>query len=162
VATTLFSEVFWSAVWLYLIWFQPSFHIRELTVTLTPIWQTLFCAWPVAIISGLVLSWVNLLRPNWTRLRSRIRIGINIYGLVVLGILLAARKWIDVSSPTLSQVQIQNAIKGFNVGMGITFGVVAAMLLAGIGVEVHRLLRARTIQPGRPMNGVPGRSVASN
>jgi drug/metabolite transporter (DMT)-like permease len=74
---------------------------------------------------------------------------------------MAARKWIDVSSPTLSQVQIDNAIKGSNIGVGITLGLVAAILLAGIWIEARRLLRARAAQPGRPVNGLPDRPITS-
>jgi hypothetical protein len=153
--TNFISEVFWSAVWLYLIWFQPSFHVQGVTISLTPIWRTLFWAWPLAILSSVALSWVNLLRPQRTPLRLGIRIAINGYGLIVLGILMAARKWIDVSSPTLSQVQVDNAIKGSNIGMGITLGVVAATLLVGIWVEARRLLRAELLGLGGPPRACP-------
>jgi hypothetical protein len=47
------------------------------------------------------------------------------------------------------------------VGMGITLGVVAAILLVGIWVEERLLLRGRVARPWRAAKGLPNRSIAS-
>jgi hypothetical protein len=117
--------------------------IPEVRFTLTPVWDNLY--WPIllAALAWMAMAAVNTFRPRWTRLRSAIRLGLDTAGLVLVGYLLTAGRWIDVAVPNSGgrELAVSELAKWVNLSAGITLGVIGVMLSLSIIWGIRRLRR---------------------
>lgn len=66
---------------------------------LAPVWHQVFAPSMLIVLAGMVQAGVNLLRPDWIRFRSAVRVGIGAITLVIVYFLVRAREWIVLANP---------------------------------------------------------------
>jgi len=135
---TLFSVIF-----LHFIWFQSSFDFGNAHITLAPAWRQV--AWPMLLIflSGIPIGWISLAFRGNTRLRSGMRMAVDVASLVVLGVLANGGPLITLSFRNLAPAQMAEAAKWTNTGLRITLAAVAVAMLVDLIQEGVRYVHAR-------------------
>jgi hypothetical protein len=113
-----------------------------------PIWHQFY--WPIVVLAlaGMVQAGVNLMRPDWVRLRTVYQLLSNLVWLVILGFLLRAGSWVVVAEGAGS------AGENFRRTAGILNQYLCYTLI-GLGVaaayavfrHVRRLLRGTAVPP---------------
>ena len=143
----LVGGILWTSGWVYLTWFHPSFDFGAITLTLAPVWRNAF--WPILIflLSGFVASLIGFLRPSWTRFHSSLRLLIDGYCLILLGLVFKAGTWIEITSSKLPAARVLEAVRGTEIGLRIAFAIIAIVCVIGLLQEAHRIFRVKTQRP---------------
>jgi len=133
--------------WLYFGWFHPSLNFEGFRLTLAPIWRTAF--WPILLLlmSGIPAGLVGLLRPAWVRLHSSLRLLIDAYTLILIGVVFHAGTWIEIASSKLPVAHVAEIARGYNFGVRMAFIVVSIVVIADILQEAYRIVRANSPRP---------------
>jgi hypothetical protein len=134
-----------SIIWLRVAQHAPFivFGPAALFIKPAPIWQTFY--WPVVIwaLAGMVQAAVNLLRPDWVRLRDVFRVAGNLGWLILLFFLLRAGHWVEGSLPPSSFESYQRTIDILNQCCVYTLIVLAVLHAYKLVVNLRSLLRPR-------------------
>lgn len=114
----------------------PSFE--GVPMRLAPIWSTLY--WPIllVVLAAVAMAAVNTVLPWWTRLRTGLQIGLNTAELIVIGILLSAGSWIEVTVPS---DKLDRFATSANLSIAITLGAIGIAMIVGIAKGIRRLRR---------------------
>lgn len=114
----------------------PSFE--DVPIALAPIWSALY--WPILllVLASAAMAAANTVRPWWTRLRTGIQIGLYAFELILIGILLSAGTWIEV---TASSDKLDRVAWSANLSIAITLGVIGIAMIVGIVKGIRRLRR---------------------
>ena len=130
----------------FLLWWvgvlrPPS--IEPVQVTPTAIWSTLY--WPVLLLAlaAVAMAAVNIVRPWWTRLRSGLSLGLDTGDLILLGLLLAAGRWVEIAVPNASADTIAVLERWINLSIAVTLGAIGVAVVVGIVRSIRRLRRPR-------------------
>jgi hypothetical protein len=98
------SQFIASAV--FLVWLKAAqkspfliFGPAAAIFRLAPVWHQVFLPSMLIILLGMVQAAVNLLRPDWVRLRSAARVGGGAITLMVVYFLVKAREWVVLANP---------------------------------------------------------------
>jgi len=153
------NEVIWNT--LFALWWVDFFRIPvgygqgadTVRVTMVPVWHNFF--WPIlaVIVASICLGVVNFVRPWWTRLRSLARLAIDWAALVISLLLLGNGYYAEVSGSGLSTAKAAAATHGLNLGLQITFAIMAVVFALGVLADLRRLLR----RPPEPLASAPAR-----
>jgi len=137
------ASVLFSALFLHFIWFRNSFDLGDAHIVLTPVWRTLL--WPMLLIglSGLPIGWISLAFRADTRLRSAMRMAVDLAMLGVVGVLANAGTLITLTVRHLPADQMAEATKWTNLGVRITVGATALGVLVDLIQEGVRYVRGR-------------------
>ena len=138
----VFSALF-SVLLLHVIWFRNSFDLGDAQVVLAPIWRHV--AWLLLLLfaSGIAIGWISLAFRANVRLRSAMRIAVDVASFGVLGVLANAGPLITVTVRRLSPDQMAQVTKGVNIGVRIALAGVAVGILVDLIQEGVRYVRAR-------------------
>jgi hypothetical protein len=133
--------------WLFVTWFRTTFDFPGLRITLAPIWRSLY--WPalLVLLGGVPLGWVSLIWPARTRLRSSIRLAVHGLTLALVLILLRARIWVEITAPQFPAVDIAQAVKWTNFGIGITLLVMAIITVGEAIRDARRMFKNKAARP---------------
>lgn len=121
----------------------PSFE--GVPITLAPIWSTLY--WPIllVVLASAAMAAINTVRPWWTRLRTGLQLGISAVELAVIGILLAAGSWVEV---TVSSGKLDEIARWANLSIAVTLAAIGIGMIVGIVKGIRRLRRPRPVLIG--------------
>ncbi len=120
-----------------------AFDSYGVHITLTPGGRAICWALVCFSLAGMALSWVNLLRPYWTMLRSSVRAGMNFGGALVFLLLFKSSLLVEFAGTNLPAAKAAELTKWFN--LSISWSLLAAALgciIAGV-VEIVRINRLR-------------------
>lgn len=117
--------------------------IPEVAIRLTPVWQALY--WPILVLAlaGVGLALATTLRPRRTRLHSGFSLARDIFGLVLVALLLGAGQWVEVTvpgAPLARAGDVEELSRWANVSVAITLVVIGASYLAAGVRDARRLL----------------------
>ncbi len=149
-AASIVVSALFSLVWVYLAQPQTVADLAGVRLGLAPVWRSLF--WPIlaVLLSGVLVGAAGLLRPNAVRLHSAIRLCANVLCLIVVGLLLGAHSWIEISAPGRSLADVDNSVKWTNLGFWISLLIVGLAVLAEGLREARRLFRRKRLPIGSP------------
>jgi HAAS len=108
-----------------------------------PVWGLAYTALAVIWCAGIVQALVNLLRPNWLRFRSAVRLALDIVSLGAVAIILGAGRWVaplDPSAP--SAVALGKVVEAVNQGLFVSLVVTAIIVAITTFFDARRLIRA--------------------
>lgn len=141
------NEVIWNL--LFALWWVDFFRIpvgfgqqaNAVRVTMVPAWHNFF--WPIlaVIVASMSLGIVNFIRPWWTRARASLRLVIDAAALVISLLLLGTGYFAKVSGPGLSAGKAAEATRAMNLGLHITFAIMAVVFAFGVVSDLRRLVR---------------------
>lgn len=133
--------------WLYLAQPQTAADFEGVRIGLAPVWRSLF--WPIlaVVLGGAVVGVAGLLRPSAARLHAALRLAFNALGLVIIGALLAAHSWVEISAISRPVAGIDESIKWTNLGLWISLLVVGVIVLADAVREGRRVFRRKSVPP---------------
>jgi len=140
VCEIFFSTAFilwWAAVprypWLI---FGPAWTLVELA----RVWETLHVPILLIATAGLIVQWINLVRPDWRSLRSIAKVVANLASLVILGILMNAGDFVvDAGGSTQGVAGVAAIV---NILVDISLVVAAVVMLIETVRDVIRLVRS--------------------
>jgi hypothetical protein len=135
------AEAMWSTI--FLLWWVDAIRIPALpkiTVSLAPSLAAFH--WPMALflLATIAMAVANALRPWWTPLRARVRLAIDVVGLVIVGLFLAAGNLAVVTGAEFSVTQLAEAEKWLTFSWRIVLAISAATMLARIVQDARRAL----------------------
>jgi len=137
-----------AAFWVFLMWQRSEFAFSGGTrLILGPVWKQIY--WPVLVLTlaSALFDLLSSLYPRWTRVRSRVRIGIDVCGLIIAAVLLKAGNSVGIVDGHLSAADLANSVAWFN--RMIDWNVIAAIVIV-IGEALHEarfLLRGKRAKP---------------
>jgi hypothetical protein len=133
--------------WIYFGWFHPSLDFERLRLSLAPVWRTAF--WPILVLlmSGIPTGLVGLLKPARVRLHSSLRLLIDGYTLILIGVVFHAGTWIEIASSKLPVAHVAEIARGCNLGVRIAFIVISIVVIADVLQEAYRIIRASSPRP---------------
>lgn len=129
---------------MFVLWWMDVLQlpaIEPVQITPTPMLTTFF--WPILLVAlaAAAMEATNAVRPWWTPLRSRLRLGIDVAVLALVCLLLAAGPWARVGVPDALSAKIDKLAKWINFSIGVTLGVIAILAIVGIVQGIRRLRR---------------------
>jgi len=146
------NEAIWNL--LFALWWIDFFRIpigygqqaEVVRVTMVPVWHNFF--WPIlaVIVTSMCLAAVNFVRPWWTRARASVRLVIDAAALVISLLLLRTGYYADLSGNGLSATKAAEATHAMNLGLQITFAVMALAFALGAVFDLRRLLLKQPAQ----------------
>jgi hypothetical protein len=146
------SQFIASAV--FLVWLRAAqkspfliFGPAAAIFRLAPVWHQMFVPSMLIILLGMVQAAINLLRPDWVRFRSAVRVGIGVITLVVVYFLVKAREWVVLASPA------GNVSGDYRHAMEIVNQTISYSLLAAGVIVIVLLLRDVWRLVRRPEHG---------
>jgi hypothetical protein len=118
-------------VWLRALQHSPFLILGPAAafLRLAPVWHQLYPAAAVLLLAGMAQAVINLVRPDWTRLRSVARVFFSLATLAMWGLLLKAGTWIVPAQATGDYTRVaQIANQCFFYGLLIAVGISAFQL----------------------------------
>lgn len=104
-------------------------------LALAPVWQTILDAFVAIAVARILLGCINLIRPEWTRLRAATLFFTDLVTLVVSGFALTAHTFVLVVGPASDAARYAAMAQALN---AIVFwGFVTAVLVAGVCAVFH-------------------------
>ena len=130
--------------------------IPDLRIALAPAMSRYFY-WPIVVfyLAVIAVAAVNSFRPWWTRRRAAIRLAIDTFGLVLVGLLLNLRTLAEITSPKLSDAQLAQAEKWLSFGWALSI-----LFPAGISFIARAIQDARRAQGKEPIQNWATRTLA--
>ncbi len=121
----------------------PDRGAGSLGLTLAPIWGTLYIPALLLTFAGMVRSALVVVRPDWSRLRRRINVLLDVSSLLLVGAACTAGEWIVFTNPAAASpadLQGMAAINTF-----VFWGLVSTLIVcAGITLfDAYKLLRVQ-------------------
>jgi len=116
-------------------------------LALAPVWQQVYLPMAALWLASIVLLWATLLRPDWPRGTTISRIGADVLGLAIAGILLRADAIVELAPHAEATTQMLGAVDAINrIGKVV---LVIWMLAATWSVfqHVYRLVRTPPTTP---------------
>ena len=129
---------------LYVSWFRTTFDIGGLHITLTPIWRSMYWPFLAMILIGGVKGYLSLVWPERIRLRFGIRVAINAVTVILVGVLLNAGTWVNLTASGFPVADIAEAVKWTNFGVKIFLVFTAVIALGDAIPEGMRIFRKKT------------------
>jgi len=138
------ANVLFLAWWVKGKWSLTVFDQSGVRIVVAPIWQSFFWAILVLCLAVIVLFSVNLVRPQWTRLRAGIQLALDCTGSAVFCWVLKAHILAEISAPNLSAGRAAEIVDAINTNMArsFPFAVAACVLIVALA-DVGRLYRIR-------------------
>lgn len=130
----------------FALWWLDALQLPSIDpvqITLAPIWTTLYWHILLLALASVVMAALNTVRPWWTRLRSRLRLGIDVAELALVGILLAAGSWVEVAVPNAPSEKVEVLAKWINFSVGVTLASIGIVTIVGIVRGIRRERRPR-------------------
>lgn len=137
-----------AAFWVSLMWQRSEFAFSEGTrLILGTLWRQIY--WPVlgVTLTGAFFDLLSSLYPRWSRVRSRVRIGIDVCGLIIAAVLLKAGNFVEISGGNFSAADLAKMVAWVN---GLIAWTVIAAAVIEIGEAIHEarfLLRGKRAKP---------------
>jgi hypothetical protein len=137
-----------AAFWVYLMWQRKEFSFPGGSrLILGPVWAQIY--WPVlgVTLTSAFFDLLSSLYPRWSQVRSRVRIGIDVCGVIIAAVLLKAGNFVGIVDGHLSAADLANSVAWFNGMIGWT--AIAAIAIE-IGDAIHEarfLLRGKRAKP---------------
>jgi hypothetical protein len=88
-----------------------------------------------------------LLKPARVRLHSSLRLLIDGYTLILIGVVFHAGTWIEIASSKLPVAHVAEIARGCNLGVRIAFIVISIVVIADVLQEAYRIIRASSPRP---------------
>ena len=130
--------------WVYLMLQRAEFSFPGGSrIILGPVWRQIF--WPVLglTLTSAFFDLLSSLYPHWTRVRSRVRIGIDASMLIIVAALLKGGNSAELAAGNLSTADLANKTAWLNGMIDYTL-IAAAVITIGDAIrEIYHLLRAR-------------------
>jgi hypothetical protein len=79
-----------------------------------PIWYQLYIPFMLFLVVGIAEAMVCLFRPDWVKFHAAVQMGIDIGGVIVVGILLAAGRWVVLLNPTGAEPRLVELLGNIN------------------------------------------------
>jgi len=134
--------------WVYLMWQRSEFSFPGgARLILGPVWGQIY--WPVigVTLTSAFFDLLSSLYPRWARVRSRVRIGVDVCALAIVAVLLKAGNFVEIACGNFSVADLANKTAWFNGLIGYTV-IAAAVIEIGDAIhEVRRLLRSKHGKP---------------
>jgi hypothetical protein len=137
------AEIIWGL--LFVLWWVDVLRIPDLPgntarITLAPLWQQFY--WPILLISlaSTILACVNLARPWWSRLRAGTRLAIDAAIVVIACLLARMSPLVDITGVNLPKGELEKLRQVAQMGLPITFLVVAVIAAFGCVQGVRRMM----------------------
>jgi hypothetical protein len=136
-------SVLFTAFFLHFIWFRNSFDLGDAHIVLAPVWRTLL--WPILLIglSGLAIAWVSVAFRSNTRVRSGVRMAVDVASLGVLGVMAKAGTLITLTVRNLPADQIAQVAKWTELGTRLTLAAAGFGIMVDLVQEAVRYARTR-------------------
>ena len=134
--------------WACLMWHRSEIAFQGgLRIILGPIWSQAYWLVLGLTLARALVDGFSFLRPARTRVSSGIRIGLDVAGILMAGILLRAGNWIEIAAPKISAVDMAKVTVWVNGLIQVSLICTALIILIDIGWQFRLLLRARGSQP---------------
>jgi hypothetical protein len=137
-----------AAFWVYLMWQRMEFAFADgPRIVLGPVWERIY--WPVLGVTlvSASIDLVSFMYPAWARVRSRIRIGIDVVALAGVAALLQVSDWVEIVGTNLSAADSAKTMASINVSAQITLISIAVVLVIDALIEARRLMRDSLCKP---------------
>src|SRR5262249_34983164 len=105
------------------------------------VWSQIYWPWVILIFAGMLRALVNLVRPDWVRLRDVGRVALDSVGLGLLLVVTKAGNWIvlkDAGNPVASDVGVVATI---NLWIYYSLCIAAVSMAVMILFDLWRLIR---------------------
>jgi hypothetical protein len=134
--------------WVYLLWHRTEFSFPGgPRILLAPVWGQMF--WPITglTLAGALIDLLSALRPRWTRVRSYVRVGIDICGLGLAAILLKAGNLVEIAAGTVAVADRAKAMTWIHVTGEWTLIILTVVVIGDAIQETRRLVRGKRAKP---------------
>ena len=115
----------------------------QVQVAAAPIWAELYVPILLALIAGIGLQLVDLLRPWRTLMVSSVDLAINVGYLIILTWLLRADRYLDITGAPENADKVTRANYWANQSIEWALLVVGAIVIFELCYELWRMLQAR-------------------
>jgi hypothetical protein len=114
---------------------------------MSPVWQQIY--WPVlgVTLASAFFDLLGSLYPRWTQVRSRVRIGTDVCGLIIAAILLNAGRLVEIAGGHFPAADLADKMAWLNGLIDWTIIAAAAIAIFDAVGEIRRLLRGRRAKP---------------
>src|SRR5882724_71895 len=130
----------------YLILFSASGAL-----SLSPVWTQIYTPSVILVFASMLRALVNLVRPDWTRLRDIARIAVNSASLGIMLILLRAGDWIVLKDPANATPGAHRGIailnEWFHYSLLITGLIIVGFIVASVWRSIRNEMRRRSHAP---------------
>ncbi|MEO9026554.1 MAG: hypothetical protein ABI329_05790 [Candidatus Tumulicola sp.] len=123
-------------------------------LALAPVWHTVLNAFVAIAVARILQGCINLVRPDWTRLRAGTLFFTNLVTLVVSGVALKAHVYVLVTGPTSDPARYTIAAQALN---AIAFWCFVGAILVGGFCAVFQL---RALLQRAPLVSLTARPLA--
>lgn len=108
-----------------------------------PIWAQVY--WPVliAVLAGIGIALIDLVRPWRTLAVSIVDIAVNLFSVAIIAFMLRAGRFVDVFGDGAHAQQVTRASYWTNASLSWTFTVLGAVILLDVLYEIWKIGRAR-------------------
>lgn len=108
-----------------------------------PIWAQVY--WPVliAVLAGIGIALIDLVRPWRTLAVAIVDIAVNLFSVAVIVFMLRAGRFVDVFGDGAHAQQVTRASYWINASLSWTFTVLGAVILLDVLYEIWKMARAR-------------------
>jgi hypothetical protein len=130
--------------WMSVMWFRTVFELGGATIRLAPEWQYYVCGYLLITLAMIALSWANLFRPYWTRLRASVRLACNCLGSALFCWLLKSAIVAEIILPNASPAQSLAVTNAINMWAARIFPAAVVFCLVIVVVDIRRILRVKT------------------
>lgn len=139
-------------LWMYFMWRRSEFAFPGgIHVILGPAWKYTYGPVLVLTLINASADAIAFLYPCWARVRSQVRIGVDVCMLVLAAILLEIGNWVELVS-NLPPDQFEKLRAWVNLGIEITLiGVVIGSVIEVIN-EIRALRRAKAVRPAQVLS----------
>jgi hypothetical protein len=105
--------------------------------------------WPITglTLAGALIDLLSALRPRWTRVRSYVRVGIDICGLGLAAILLKAGNLVEIAAGTVAVADRAKAMTWIHVTGEWTLIILTVVVIGDAIQETRRLVRGKRAKP---------------
>lgn len=120
---------------------QLTNHREELSLTLSPIFPSLW--WPVLVLAILQIpsSLIAVVKPGWVRGRSAIEIVCSLGGLALVAVLWPMQPLVTMVAPDAAVAGLANLQRTLDLSIQIGLVIAAAIYLSKLAVDVWRVVK---------------------
>jgi hypothetical protein len=109
-------------------------------------WRDLYGAVTVAIVAGLSIPVVNLVRPTWTRFRVAGHIAIDVATIAIGAVSLALGSWVVLVDPASAPADAPKLVDLVNGIIRVSIAATIVLTAVNVAFEVRRLVRMSRAQ----------------
>jgi hypothetical protein len=137
-----------AAIWVALLGQRTEFSLSSgARLILGPVWKEIYWTVLGLTLTSALFDLLSALYPRWTRVRSRVRIVIDVCALVGVAALLKTGNFVEIVGGNFSAADLANKLAWFNGMIDYTAIAAAVVMVIEAICEIRFLMRGKRARP---------------